>query len=181
MPPDDSDNARRKRILVSSCLLGEKVRYDGRDRRDALVLETLGRIVEFVPVCPEVECGLPVPREPMRLEGDPADPRLIGRETGTDHTGKMKRWVRGKLTGLEDLDLCGYLCKSDSPSCGMDRVRVFGRAGSCGGFGAGIFTQAFRERFPAIPVEEEGRFRDPALREDFIVRISSAHRRKSGR
>src|SRR5512134_4147217 len=84
-------------ILVSSCLLGEKVRYDGGHKRDPFLVETLGRFVEFVPVCPEVECGLPTPREAMRLEGDPAGPRLVTVTTGVDHTGKMRGWIRTKL------------------------------------------------------------------------------------
>ncbi len=148
------------RVLVSSCLLGEKVRYDGGHKRDPFLVETLGRFVEYVPVCPEVECGLPTPREAMRLAGDSADPRLVTSKTGVDHTGKMQGWIRRKLQDLEGLDLCGYICKKDSPSSGMD----------------GMFTKAFLDHFPLIPVEEEGRLQDPVLREMFVERVFTLRR-----
>ena len=149
------------RVLVSSCLLGEKVRYDGGHKRDPFLVETLGRFVEYVPVCPEAECGLPTPREAMRLAGDPAHPRLVTVKTGVDHTGKMQSWIRRKLQDLEGLDLCGYICKKGSPSSGME---------------AGMFTKAFMDRFPLIPVEEEGRLQDPVLREMFVERMFTLRR-----
>ena len=149
------------RILVSSCLLGEKVRYDGGHKRDPFLVETLGRFIEVVPVCPEADCGLPTPREAMRLAGDPADPRLVTVKTGVDHTGKMQRWIRRKLQDLEGLDLCGYICKEGSPSSGME---------------AGMFTKAFMDRFPLIPVEEEGRLQDPVFREMFVERMFTLRR-----
>jgi uncharacterized protein YbbK (DUF523 family) len=150
------------RVLVSACLLGEKVRYDGGHKRDPLIVETLGRLFEVVPVCPEVECGLPTPREAMILEGDPAHPRLVTGKTCVDHTGKMQGWIREKLQDLKGPDLCGYICKKDSPSCGID----------------GMFTKAFMERFPPIPVEEEGRLRNPALRERFVKRVFTLRRQR---
>jgi uncharacterized protein YbgA (DUF1722 family)/uncharacterized protein YbbK (DUF523 family) len=149
------------RVLVSSCLLGEKVRYDGGHKRDPFLVETLGRFVEYVPVCPEADCGLPTPREAMRLAGDPARPRLVTVRSGVDHTRKMQRWIRRKLQDLGGLDLCGYICKKGSPSSGME---------------AGMFTKAFMDRFPLIPVEEEGRLRDPALREMFVERMFTLRR-----
>ncbi len=152
--------ARPIRVLISSCLLGEKVRYDGGHKRDPFLVEILVRFVEYVPVCPEVECGLPTPREAMRLAGDPAHPCLVTVNTGVDHTGKMQDWIRGKLQYLEGQGLCGFVCKKDSPSCGMD----------------GMFTRAFMDRFPLIPVEEEGRLQDPALREMFIERVFTLRR-----
>lgn len=164
------------RVLVSSCLLGEKVRYDGGHKRDPFLAETLGRFVEYVPVCPEVECGLPTPREAMRLAGDPADPRLVTEKTGVDHTGKMQGWIRRKLQDLEGLDLCGYICKKDSPSSGMERVKVHGEAGIPAKVGAGMFTKAFMDHFPLIPVEEEGRLQDPVLREMFVERVFTLRR-----
>jgi uncharacterized protein YbgA (DUF1722 family)/uncharacterized protein YbbK (DUF523 family) len=164
------------RILVSSCLLGEKVRYDGGHKRDPFLVETLGRFVEFVPVCPEAECGLPTPREAMRLEGDPTGPRLVTSKTGVDHTGKMQGWIRGKLQDLEGLDLCGYICKKDSPSSGMERVKVYGETGIPAKVGSGMFTKAFMDRFPLIPVEEEGRLQDPVLREMFVERVFTLRR-----
>src|SRR6266404_7119360 len=110
------------RLGISACLLGHEVRYDGGHKRDPFLTETLGRFVEWVPVCPEVELGLGVPREPIRLEGDPARPRLVALETRTDHTEAMRRLARARATGLARLELAGYVLKSDSPSCGMTRV-----------------------------------------------------------
>jgi uncharacterized protein YbgA (DUF1722 family)/uncharacterized protein YbbK (DUF523 family) len=160
------------RILVSACLLGEKVRYDGGHKRDLFLIETLGPFVEWVRVCPEVDCGLPVPREAMRLAGDPDRPRLLASRTGIDHTDRMERWAKARLDELAGLDLCGYICKKDSPSSGMERVKVYGAGGRIPArTGVGIFTRRFMERFPRIPVEEEGRLTDPAIREMFIERV----------
>ena len=161
----------RIRILVSACLLGEKVRYDGGHKRDLFLNETLGPFVEWVRICPEVDCGLPVPREAMRLVGDPSRPRLVTNRTGIDHTERMERWAMARLDALSGLDLCGYVCKKDSPSSGMERVKVYGGGGIPARTGAGIFTRMFMERFPRIPVEEEGRLTDPVLREMFIERV----------
>lgn len=164
------------RILVSSCLLGEKVRYDGGHKRDPFLTDTLGRFVEFVPVCPEVECGFPVPREAMRLRGNPDAPRLVGAGTGTDFTDLMLSYARKKLRNLEQSDLCGYICKKDSPTSGMERVKVYGADGIPAKVGAGVFTKAFMEHFPLVPVEEEGRLQDPVLREMFIERMFTLRR-----
>lgn len=161
----------RIRILVSACLLGEKVRYDGGHKRDLFLNETLGPFVEWVRVCPEVDCGLPVPREAMRLVGDPDRPRLVTNRTGIDHTERMERWAKSRLEELSNLDLCGYICKKDSPSSGMERVKVYGGGPVPARTGAGVFTRMFMERFPRIPVEEEGRLTDPVLREMFIERV----------
>jgi len=147
------------RILVSACLLGEKVRYDGGDKRNLFLLETLGPFVEWVRVCPEVDCGLSVPREAMRLAADPKHPRLVTDKTGIDLTGRMERWAKARLDGLSGLGLCGYIGKKNSPSCGMEPV--------------GIFTRMFIERFPHLPVEEEGRLADPVLRERFLERVKA--------
>ena len=162
----------RIKVLVSACLLGEKVRYDGGHKRDLFLIETLGPFVEWVRVCPEVDCGLSVPREAMRLVGDPKSPRLVTNKTGIDHTDRMERWAKARLDELAGLDLCGYICKKDSPSSGMERVKVYGAGGGIPArTGAGIFTRMFMERFPRIPVEEEGRLTDPLLREMFVERV----------
>jgi uncharacterized protein YbgA (DUF1722 family)/uncharacterized protein YbbK (DUF523 family) len=162
----------RVKILVSACLLGEKVRYDGGHKRDLFLNETLGPFVEWVRVCPEADCGLPVPREAMRLVGDPVHPRLVTNRTGIDHTERMERWAAARLEELSRLDLCGYICKKDSPSSGMERVKVYGAGdGIPARTGAGVFTRMFMERFPRIPVEEEGRLTDPVLREMFVERV----------
>jgi uncharacterized protein YbbK (DUF523 family) len=146
----------RIKVLVSACLLGEKVRYDGGHKRDLFLNETLWPFVEWVRVCPEVDCGLPVPREAMRLVSDPVRPRLVTNRTGIDHTERMERWAKARLEELSGLDLCGYIGKKDSPSCGMEP--------------AGVFTRMLTERFPHLPVEEEGRLADPVLRERFMGR-----------
>jgi uncharacterized protein YbgA (DUF1722 family)/uncharacterized protein YbbK (DUF523 family) len=164
------------RLGISTCLLGEPVRYDGGHKRDRFITDTLGQYVEFVPVCPETECGLGVPRESMRLEGDPAAPRLITNRTRVDHTERMVAWAGKRLQELEKEDLCGFIFKSDSPSSGMERVRVYSDKGMPQRNGVGIFARMFMERFPLLPVEEEGRLHDPKLRENFIESIFALKR-----
>lgn len=156
---------------VSSCLLGNKVRYDGGHKHDRYITETLGHFFDFVPVCPEVECGLPTPREAMRLVGDPDDPRLVTNKTGIDHTDKMKSWAAGRLIELEKENLCGFIFKNRSPSSGMERVKVYDEHKVPHNAGEGIFARAFKEHFPLIPTEEEGRLHDVLLRENFIESV----------
>jgi uncharacterized protein YbgA (DUF1722 family)/uncharacterized protein YbbK (DUF523 family) len=166
----------RLRVGVSACLLGREVRHDGGHKRDTFLVDTLGRWVEWVPVCPEVELGLGVPRESIRLEGGARAPRLVAPRSGRDHTEAMARLARGRADELAGLDLDGYVLKKDSPSCGMERVRVWGRAGAPARTGVGAFARVLMERLPLLPVEEEGRLNDPALRENFVERLF-AHRR----
>jgi uncharacterized protein YbgA (DUF1722 family)/uncharacterized protein YbbK (DUF523 family) len=156
---------------VSSCLLGEKVRYDGLAKQDRFLTDTFGQFVDWVPVCPEVECGLPVPRESMHLEGDPEAPRLMTTRTHVDHTDKMARWAKKKLRELEARNLDGYIFKANSPSSGMERVRVYDENGTPRKVGVGLWARAFMDRFPLLPVEDEGRLHDPMLRENFIERV----------
>lgn len=164
------------KLGISSCLLGNPVRYDGGHKLDRFLKETLGQYVQFVPVCPEVECGLPVPRESMRLVGRPDDPRLVTTRTGIDHTDRMKAWAQQRLEQLAREELCGFVFKKDSPSSGMQRVKVYNAGGMPAKSGSGIFAKAFMERFPRIPVEEEGRLHDPKLRENFIEHIFALRR-----
>src|SRR5512135_121000 len=159
------------KLGVSSCLLGEKVRYDGGHKLDHYITETLGRYVDWVPVCPEVEYGLPVPREAMHLSGTAEAPRLVGSRTGVDHTDGMNMWARQRLDELEKERLCGFIFKSRSPSSGMRGVKVYGGSGRPSNSGIGIFAAAFMQRFPLVPVEDEGRLHDPSLRENFIERV----------
>jgi uncharacterized protein YbgA (DUF1722 family)/uncharacterized protein YbbK (DUF523 family) len=168
----ESREAPRLRLGVSSCLLGEKVRFNGDHKRDRFVTDVLSRYIEWVPVCPEFEMGLGAPRESMRLVGDHENPRLIAPASGTDHTAAMKRFVRERLRGLTDAGLHGFIVKKDSPTCGMTRVRIWHEGG--GGNerkGTGLFTGALLDRLSLLPVEEEGRLHDPKLRENFIERI----------
>ncbi|MCX7825428.1 MAG: DUF523 and DUF1722 domain-containing protein [Verrucomicrobiae bacterium] len=164
------------RIGISACLLGERVRYDGGHKHDAFLTGTLGRFFEWVPVCPEVELGLGTPRESIRLEGDPDNPRLVAPRSGKDHTEAMNRYAAKRLEKLAPLGLCGYILKKDSPSCGMARVRVYDERGMAARMGRGLFAGALMKRFPMLPVEEEGRLHDMTLRENFIERVFALHR-----
>ncbi len=161
----------RIRVGISTCLLGEAVRYDGGHKLDHYLKETLGQFVEWVPVCPEVEYGLPTPREAMRLVGDPDTPRLVTTRTGLDHTAGMQRWARKRVDALAADNLCGFVFKSKSPSSGMARVKVYPKSGIPVNKGVGIFARAFMKRFPLLPVEEDGRLHDPRLRENFVERL----------
>lgn len=164
------------RMGISQCLLGAPVRYDGGHKRDTFLIDGLGPYVEWVPVCPEVEAGLGTPREAMRLVGTSEHARLVTIHTSVDHTDRVVRWGAGRLQELVALSLSGYVFKKDSPSCGMERVRIFNRHGMPATRGAGLFAQAFRAQFPLTPVEEEGRLSDPRLRENFIERVFAYHR-----
>jgi uncharacterized protein YbgA (DUF1722 family)/uncharacterized protein YbbK (DUF523 family) len=164
------------RLGISACLLGEPVRFDGGHKFDHFLVHTLGQYVEYVPVCPEVECGLGVPRESMHLEGDPQNPRLVTSKTHIDHTDRMVQFARRRVQELEKEDLCGFIFKSNSPSSGMERVKVYDRHGVPSKVGVGIFARIFMEHFPLLPVEEDGRLNDPKLRENFIERIFTLRR-----
>ena len=164
------------KLGISSCLLGNKVRYDGGHKFDPFLVNTLGQFVEYVAVCPEVESGFPVPREAFRLVGDVAAPRLVTRQGGVDATAQMERWIEKKLPLLEKEGLCGFIFKSRSPSSGMERVKVYNEKGMAEKNGVGIFARALMERLPLLPVEEEGRLQDIQLRENFIVRIFAYRR-----
>jgi len=163
-------------IGISACLLGEKVRYDGGHKHDRYITDTLGQFFNYVPVCPEVEYGLPVPREAMHLTDGFENPGLVTVRTGIDHTEGMKSWAWKKLDELARQGLSGYIFKSKSPSCGMRGVKVHKGSGGPVHQGSGIFANAFTKRFPLIPAEDEGRLHDPGLRENFIERIFVFHR-----
>jgi uncharacterized protein YbgA (DUF1722 family)/uncharacterized protein YbbK (DUF523 family) len=156
------------RLGISACLLGEKVRYDGGHKHDRYLTDTLGRYVEYVPVCPEVEARFGVPRETMHLEGDPNAPRLVTRRTRRDLTEPMLEWAKKRVLELEAQDLCGFIFKSRSPSSGMERIPVYNEKGMPVKKGVGLFARIFMDHFPLLPVEDEGRLHDPKLRENFI-------------
>ena len=164
------------KLGISTCLLGETVRYDGGHKLDRFLTDTLGQYVQYVPVCPEVECGLGVPREAMHLEGNPDSPRLITSRTKQDMTDRMIQWALKRVIELEKEDLCGFIFKSDSPSSGMERVKVYNEKGMPIKKGIGMFAKIFMEHFPLLPVEDEGRLHDPGLRENFIERIFTLKR-----
>lgn len=167
----DIPNEKPLKIGVSSCLLGHEVRWNGTHQLNHFIKDILGQFMTFVPVCPEVECGLGTPREPLRLVGDPGNPRLLGRQSGADMTDRMTEWADHRLRQLEQEELCGFIFKSKSPSSGLYKVKVYKDGQNPVNQGVGMFARAFVKAFPLIPVEEDGRLSDDGLRENFIERI----------
>ncbi len=159
------------KLGISACLMGEQVRWNGGHARDRYLTDVLGQYVEYVPVCPEVECGMGVPRETLRLVGDPDNPNLVTSKTNIDHTQTMNEWARKRVEELEKENLCGFVFKKNSPSSGLFRVPVKNFKGMPQKTGQGIFARVFTEHFPLVPVEEEGRLNDSKLRETFIEQI----------
>ena len=168
------------RVGISTCLLGEQVRWDAGHKRDRYLTDVLAPYFEWVPVCPEVEVGMGIPREPVRLvRGEDGAVRLVAPKGEKDWTGAMQTWARRRLRGLEALELCGYVLKRGSPSCGMERVKVYAAKGMPEKSGRGVFAAALLERFGTLPVEEEGRLNDPRLRESWIERVFAYRRLRS--
>jgi uncharacterized protein YbbK (DUF523 family) len=165
-------------IGVSACLLGENVRYDGGHKLDRYITDTLGKLFTFVPVCPEVESGMTSPREPMRLEGDPAAPRLMTKESRIDKTEQMLSYCRKKVDELGKADLCGFIFKKGSPSSGLFEVKIYDANGNWTGSGSGLFADAVTKRFPLLPMVEDEQLYDTEFRERFIEMVFSYHRGK---
>jgi uncharacterized protein YbgA (DUF1722 family)/uncharacterized protein YbbK (DUF523 family) len=166
----------RVKIGVSSCLLGQEVRYNGGHKRDRFLISSLSQFVDYVPICPEVAIGLGVPRPPIRLVGDPDAPKAVGTDDHTiDVTARLQSFAREKTQTL--VDISGYILKKDSPSCGMERVKVYSeKGGAAQRKGQGVFARVLMERMPLLPVEEEGRLNDPVLKENFLTRVFVFHR-----
>ena len=164
------------KLGISSCVLGNPVRWNAGHKLDKYLVNTLGQFVEYVPVCPEVEAGFGVPRESMRLVGDAENPRLITFKTKTDKTAEMQRWAKKRVKELEKENLCGFIFKSDSPSSGMIRVKVYSEKGMPVKKGVGMFARAFMDHFSGIPVEDDGRLNNFAIRENFIERVFTLKR-----
>jgi uncharacterized protein YbgA (DUF1722 family)/uncharacterized protein YbbK (DUF523 family) len=164
------------RVGVSSCLLGHKVRFDGGHKHDRYLTGVLGDWVRWVPVCPEFDIGLGIPRPTIRLEGTSDAARLVEPKAGTDLTDTMERYADSKVDELKDIDLDGYVLKKGSPSCGMERVRVYSAKGMPARDGVGTFARVLMDKWPDLPVEEEGRLNDPRLRENFIERVFCRNR-----
>jgi uncharacterized protein YbgA (DUF1722 family)/uncharacterized protein YbbK (DUF523 family) len=155
---------------ISSCLLGERVRFDSGHKRDAWLVDRFGRYVEFRPFCPEVAIGLGIPRPPIRLVGEPGDMRAVGVKDGSlDVTEQLETYALETLAHLQDVS--GYVFKSKSPSCGMERVKLYDAKGMPSNHGVGIYARVIMEAQPHLPVEEEGRLHDPVLRENFVNRV----------
>lgn len=166
-PPTHS----KPRIAISACLTGHSVRYNGGHKASDLCRKQLEEHFEWLPVCPEVAIGLGVPRDPIRLVGDPNNPEVVGtRNPGMDSTGPLRSY--GEQMAAELGDICGYIFMQKSPSCGLERVKVYQPNGHPAvQSGRGAFAQAFCALRPDLPVEEEGRLHDPVLRENFISRV----------
>jgi uncharacterized protein YbgA (DUF1722 family)/uncharacterized protein YbbK (DUF523 family) len=159
------------RIGVSACLLGHQVRYDGGHKRNLYLLDELGKQVEYVPVCPETAIGLGIPRPTIRLVGDPENPRVLGvADASVDVTRRLREYAESQIPSFNDLS--GFVLKKDSPSCGMERVKVYDPNGQ-GAVrkGSGAFARVLMQQMPLLPVEEEGRLTDPVLRENFVNRV----------
>jgi len=169
-------NSFRVRIGISACLLGEKVRFDGGHKRDEFLASHFGRFVEWVPVCPEFEIGLGVPRESLRLVDQETGVRLFAPRSEADHTDAMIRWAGERADLIARQGLCGFVFKRSSPSCGLERVKVYRRGSLLHREGRGLFAAALCERLPNLPVEEEGRLNDPRLRENFVSQVFSFRR-----
>ena len=176
MSGEATSEDRPIRIGVSSCLLGEAVRYDGGHKRDRFLTDLLGRFVEWVPVCPELESGMGAPRPAMRLVRDGEELRLREIASGRDHTPRMQRYAGRRVRSLREFDLCGYILKQGSPSCGMERVKVYGENAMPRRDGRGLYAAALMSAYPHLPVEEEGRLNDAPLRENFIERVFAYRR-----
>jgi len=158
------------KIGISACLIGARVRYDGSHKLDRCITDILGEYFTFVPVCPEVGCGLPTPREAMQLEGDPAAPRLMTLQSRVDKTEQMLEYCASKAGELEQEGLCGFIFKERSPSCGFSAVPLHGH-GSSETLTIGLFAKKIACNFPLIPLVEAERLNDPAIREDFIKSV----------
>jgi len=167
------------RVGISTCLLGREVRWDGGHKRDRFLTDVLGGYVEWVPVCPEVELGMGTPREPVRLVRAAGEVRMLGTKSGRDWTRAMRDFAAHRVRELAKLELCGYVLKKDSPSCGMERVRVYPGSGPASRDGLGLFAEALLAANESLPVEEEGRLNDPVLRESFIERLFAYRRLRS--
>jgi len=168
-------SSEKIRVGVSACLLGQEVRFDGGHKRDAYINGTLSEYFEFLPVCPEAAVGLGIPREPIQLIRKGEGVRAQGvRTPGLDPTDDLAEFARRTLPQLSNMS--GYILKNSSPSCGMERVKVYGEKGMPQRVGVGIFARVLLEGLPLLPVEEERRLGDPVLRENFIERVFVYHR-----
>lgn len=164
------------KLGISSCLLGNPVRYDGQHKRDLYIVNTLGQFFDWVPICPEVDCGMPVPREAMRLVKVGDEIKRMTHKTKKDMTPMMTSWTSKRLEKLAKENICGFIFKKNSPSSGMAKVKIYTEAGIPNYRGSGVFAGMLQTRFPLLPVEDEGRLHDLQLRENFLERVFIFHR-----
>ncbi len=166
-------------VGASSCLLGEKVRWNGDHKKDDYVQQVLGQFFKWIPCCPEADIGMGIPREPVRLVGNEHSPLMLGTKSNKDWTKKMNQYTKKRVTSFSKEDLCGYILKKGSPSCGMERVPLYSPDGKRKSANSvGLFAKSLIEQFPLLPIEEEGRLNDAGIRENFIVRVFSFYRLK---
>lgn len=165
------------RVGVSACLVGQAVRYDGADKRNHFVVDELARLVELVPVCPEVEVGMGVPRPPLHLVGPALAPRMVVASTGEDWTARMERFARDRVRRLIEAGISGYVLKARSPSCGLDGVELHHAAGGpTTREGRGLFAAELRRALPDLPIEEEGALEDHHRRQAFLAKVFAYRR-----
>lgn len=158
-------------VGISSCLIGEEVRFDGGHKRNRFVTDVLGDYVTWVKSCPEVGAGMGIPRESIRLVRTENGIRLVGNRSEGDYTDDITAYSERRVEQLSPMRLRGYILKKDSPSCGMARVRLYDSNSVPSRDGVGVFARHLMDRAPNLPVEEEGRLNDPRIRENFITRI----------
>ena len=158
-------------IGISACLFGQNTRYDGGHRLEQGLVGLLAEKVVLMPLCPEAECGLGIPREPMRLEGDSENPRLMTIASRCDLTGRMQTWATLRLDALANEAIGGLILKARSPSCGK-QVAVHGAGEGETAYSPGLFTRLAMKRFPGLPIADEEELRDPARLADFLKRIT---------
>ena len=171
-----NNHYQKVRVGISSCLLGQAVRYDGGHKNNPYIVQTLGKFFELVPFCPEVASGMGTPRPAVQLRATEQGVRCVGvKDHGLDVTEQLQSCVSEQDHWLENL--CGYILKKDSPSCGMERVKIY-KQDYPDRSGTGIFAQYIQDHFPLLPTEEEGRLGDPHLRENFIQRVYMMQRWK---
>ena len=168
--PDSQPEAGRPIVAISSCLLGQRVRYDGGHKRDAYITEILSRFVDWRPVCPEVAIGMGVPRPPIRLVGDKISPSALGVEdTALDVTGELVIYARGMVRELHNIS--GYIFKSKSPSCGLNDAGLFDVDGRAQGFTAGVYAQVIQQSLPHLPVIDEQMLQEGQVQRRFLERV----------
>lgn len=174
-----SQLTEKPRIAVSACLVGEPVRYDGDHKRHPQVVGLLASLFELIPVCPEVEIGLGIPREPIQLEQTVAGVRLVAVQSRQDYTLRMQEFAHHTAAQIESWQACGYLLKSRSPSCGLHDVKLFDKGGSFQRSGRGIFAQQLQQDVQSLPLAEETALEDAATREHFIEQVQAFHQLRS--
>ena len=163
-------------VGVSSCLIGNRVRYDADHSLNRYITELIGKQVTLVPVCPEVELGMSVPREKVQLEGEAESPRMIGIDSGQDWTDKMNNYSVTRFQKADLKNLSGFILKCKSPSCGIEKVKLFPKQGPMKRIGTGLFASNIMRLFPDLPIIEECHLTNPDLCEKFIKRIIAYHK-----